>query len=379
MIYLDNSASTLIKPKNVQRAVLNALNLFTANPGRSGHKMSLKTAFEVENVRELVASHVGTESSQVIFTLNCTDALNLAILGSKKSGHVVCTENEHNSVLRPLEHLRQSNENFSYSIAKQSGKLGIVWEDIEKHLTENTYLVIVNHISNVNGDVAEIERIGENLHQRNILFLVDAAQSGGHFKYDMQKMHISMLSLAPHKGFYSPQGVGVLALNKDISLEPIRFGGTGTNSLELIQPQSSPERYESGTLNTPAILGFGEGIRFVEQNFNAINEKLEDLTTYLHYELSKLQLDIYTKTENTSGVFAFNIPNINSVDVANYLNEKWNICVRSGFHCAPEKHKSLGTLDSGAIRVSLSYFNTYQEVEKFVYAIKAFLKHPVQS
>ena len=188
-----------------------------------------------------------------------------------------------------------------------------------------------------------------------------------------------MLSLAPHKGFYSPQGVGVLALNKDISLEPIRFGGTGTNSLELIQPQSSPERYESGTLNTPAILGFGEGIRFVEQNFNAINEKLEDLTTYLHYELSKLQLDIYTKTENTSGVFAFNIPNINSVDVANYLNEKWNICVRSGFHCAPEKHKSLGTLDSGAIRVSLSYFNTYQEVEKFVYAIKAFLKHPVQS
>lgn len=376
MIYFDNSASSFVKPKSVQKAVLNALNLYTANPGRSGHKQALKTAIEVENVRNIVAHHVGTTADNIVFTLNCTDALNLAILGSfLPGGHVICTENEHNSVVRPLEHLKQCDSSFSYSVATQTQKNGITWQDIEKHLTDKTYMVICNHISNVNGDIADIVDIGKHLKELNITFLVDAAQSGGHFRYDMQEMGISMLALAPHKGFYAPQGVGCLCLDGKTKLEPIRFGGTGTNSLEFIQPETSPERYESGTINTPAILGFGEGVKFVEENFKYIQEKLEDLTTYLHYELSKLPIDIYTKTENTSGVLAFNIPNVDSTEVATYLDEKWNICVRSGYHCAPLKHQALGTLDQGAVRVSLSFFNTYQEVEKFIFAIKTFLKH----
>lgn len=376
MIYFDNSASSFVKPKSVQKAVLNALNLYTANPGRSGHKQALKTAMEVENVRNIVAHHVGTTADNIVFTLNCTDALNLAILGSfSPGGHVICTENEHNSVVRPLEHLKQCDSSFSYSVAAQTQKNGITWQDIEKHLTDKTYMVICNHISNVNGDIADIVDIGKHLKELNITFLVDGAQSGGHFRYDMQEMGISMLALAPHKGFYAPQGVGCLCLDGKTRLEPIRFGGTGTNSLEFIQPETSPERYESGTINTPAILGFGEGVKFVEENFKYIQEKLEDLTTYLHYELSKLPIDIYTKTENTSGVLAFNIPNVDSTEVATYLDEKWNICVRSGYHCAPLKHQALGTLDQGAVRVSLSFFNTYQEVEKFVFAIKTFLKH----
>ena len=376
MIYFDNSASSFVKPKSVQKTVLNALNLYTANPGRSGHKQALKTAIEVENVRNIVAHHVGTTADNIVFTLNCTDALNLAILGSfSPGGHVICTENEHNSVVRPLEHLKQCDSSFSYSVATQTQKNGITWQDIEKHLTDKTYMVICNHISNVNGDVADIVDIGKHLKELNITFLVDAAQSGGHFRYDMQEMGISMLALAPHKGFYAPQGVGCLCLDGKTKLQPIRFGGTGTNSLEFIQPETSPERYESGTINTPAILGFGEGVKFVEENFKYIQEKLEDLTTYLHYELSKLPIDIYTKTENTSGVLAFNIPNVDSTEVATYLDEKWNICVRSGYHCAPLKHQALGTLDQGAVRVSLSFFNTYQEVEKFIFAIKTFLKH----
>lgn len=376
MIYFDNSASSFVKPKSVQKAVLNALNLYTANPGRSGHKQALKTAMEVENVRNIVAQHVGTTADNIVFTLNCTDALNLAILGSfLPGGHIVCTENEHNSVVRPLEHLKQCDSSFSYSVTTQTQKNGITWQDIEKHLTDKTYMVICNHISNVNGDVADIVDIGKHLKELNITFLVDGAQSGGHFRYDMQEMGISMLALAPHKGFYAPQGVGCLCLDGKTKLQPIRFGGTGTNSLEFIQPETSPERYESGTINTPAILGFGEGVKFVEENFKYIQEKLEDLTTYLHYELSKLPIDIYTKTENTSGVLAFNIPNVDSTEVATYLDEKWNICVRSGYHCAPLKHQALGTLDQGAVRVSLSFFNTYQEVEKFIFAIKTFLKH----
>jgi len=376
MIYFDNSASTLTKPKVVQKAVSNALSFYTANPGRSGHKQAIKTALQVEKVRDHIANHLGTSADKIVFTLNCTDALNLAILGSFRSGgHVVCTVNEHNSVLRPLEHLKQIDSTFSYTIAEQTGTCGICWKDIEKHILDNTYLVICNHISNVNGDTADIIEIGKRLKEYGILFLVDGAQSGGHFLYDMQKMNINLLSLAPHKGFFAPQGVGCLAMCGDFDLKPIRFGGTGTNSLELFQPESIPERFESGTLNTPAIIGFGAGVKFVEENFRSIQEKLEDLTTYLHYEFSKLPLNLYTKTENTNGVFAFNIPDANPTDVANYLDEKFNICVRSGFHCAPLKHKSMGTLDGGCIRISLSFFNTYQEVERLVYAIKIYLKH----
>ena len=376
MIYFDNSSSSFVKPKNVQRAVLNALSLYTANPGRGGHREAVKTGMEVEKVREQVAKHVGTSANNVIFTYNCTDAINLAIQGLYKSGNVVCTVNEHNSVSRPLEHFKKIDKDFSYTVAKQSGKYGVTWEDIEKELQDDTYLVIVNHISNVNGDIAEIENIGKHLNEKNILFMVDAAQSGGHFLYNMQKQHINLLSLAPHKGFYSPQGVGVLCMNGDFEMNPIRFGGTGTNSLELFQPETIPEKFESGTIATPAILGFGEGIRFVEENFANIQTKLEDLTTFLHYEFSKLPLNIYTKTENTMGVFAFNVPNIHSNDVANYLNEKWGICVRGGYHCAALKHQALETVDTGAVRVSLSYFNTYQEIEKLVFAIKTLLNKP---
>lgn len=374
MIYFDNSASTLIKPKTVQQAVFNALSFYTANPGRSGHKEAIKTAFEIEKIRNLIAEYVNTSAEKVVFSLNCTDALNTAIFGTyKPGGHVVCTINEHNSVLRPLEHLSTIDESFSYSVAEQSGS-GIVWKDIEKHLKENTYLVICNHVSNVNGDVADIKTIGNKLKEKGILFLVDGAQGGGHHIYDMQEENINMLTFAPHKGFYSPQGVGCLCINGDFEINPYRFGGTGTNSLQLSMPEMLPERLEAGTLNTPAILGFGEGLRFVQTNFKDIQSKLEDLVVYLHYELSKLPIKIYTKTENVSGVFAFNIDGFNSTDISNYLNQKWSICVRSGYHCAPFKHQSLGTLETGAVRVSFSYFNTYQEVEKLVSAIKNFLQ-----
>ncbi len=371
MIYFDNSASTLMKPKNVQRAVLSALTTFSANPGRSGHREALKTANEVEKVREKVAKN--TNADEVIFTSGCTHALNLAILGFCESGHIVCTENEHNSVLRPLQHLKE-NKNVDFSIAFQSQKNGICWQDIEKELRPDTKLVVCNHISNVNGDLADIEKIGKNLRERKIAFLVDGAQSGGHFHYDMKKMCIDMLALAPHKGFYSLQGVGVLLKDENIALNPILFGGTGTNSLDLHQPDVSPDRFESGTIATPAIIGFGAGLDFVEENFDTIKEKLEDLTTYLHYELSKLPIKIYTSTENTTGVFAFNVADLNSADVATYLNDKFEICVRGGYHCAPKKHLALKTLDQGAVRVSFSVVNTFQEVEKLIYAIKHLLK-----
>jgi len=375
MIYFDNSATTLIKPKEVRDLTLLALTRFSANPGRSGHQASLNTATQVEYTREKIADFFEFNfPERVIFAENCSEALNLAILGSKRTGgHIVCTENEHNSVLRPLNELKD-NYSIDYSIAhQQENSNGIKLEDIIKEIRPNTYLIICNHISNVNGDKAEIEKIGEYCKQNNILFLVDGAQSGGHEKISMK--NIDMLALAPHKGFYSLQGLGILLVSENVNLQPIKFGGTGTNSLELFQPEILPERFEVGTIPTPAILGFLGGINFVENNFNNIHDKLEDLTTYLHYELSKLPVKIYTHPDNANGVLSFNIPSLHSNEVMTFLDQKYGICTRSGYHCAPKKHGSLGTLDIGAVRVSLSYFNTIPELQKLISAIKSLLKN----
>lgn len=375
MIYLDNSASSFTKPKEVLRAVNYALEKLTANPGRSGHQASINAAFEVLQVREKLANHYNCPSPEnVVFTANCSTALNIAILGcAKRDGHIIATENEHNSVLRPLFSLRDS-KNVTYSIAKQSQKGKLTAADIEKHIKENTYMVICNHISNVNGDVAEIEQIGKLCKKHNLIFLVDCAQSGGHVKVDMQKCGIDILTIAGHKGFFAPQAIGAMLLSGKILPEPILFGGTGTNSFDARMPKEIPDRYETGTLSTPSIIGLGSGIDFVEEHFEQITNRLDDLTTYINYELSKLPVDVYTQPENSNGVLAFNIPKVHSSEIATYLDEKWGICVRAGFHCAPEKHIALGTTSQGAVRVSFSYFNTYNEACKLAEAVKHYLK-----
>ncbi len=375
LIYLDNSATTLIKPKEVLRKLNLAVTKYSANPGRSGHKLSIAAALEVEQTRQKLAKMFNlNDENNVIFTANCSSALNLAILGSvKNGGHVVCTENEHNSVLRPLEHLKEQGK-IDYTVATQSKSGGICREDIEKCIRKNTYMVVCNHISNVNGDVCDIKEIGKICEEKNLLFLVDGAQSAGHEKIDMKENNISFLTLAPHKGFYSIQGLGVLLTSRPEQLCPIMFGGTGTNSLELTQPDLAPERFEVGTIATPAILALSGGIDFVNENFNLIHDHLDDLTTFLNYELSYLPIKIYTSTENAKGVFAFNIPNMHSNEVASLLNEKYGICVRGGYHCAAKKHEALDLLDQGAVRASISYFTTFSDVQKLIFAVKSILK-----
>ncbi len=376
MIYLDNSATTFIKPKQVQRMVSLAMNKYSANPGRSGHKESLKTSLQIENIRIQTAEFFGCENpTKVIFCENCSSALNKAILGTaKKNGHIIATENEHNSVLSPLHHLK-TMQNIDYSIATQSkNSKGITLQDIKKHIKENTYLIICNHISNVNGDICEIEKIGKFCKENNLLFLVDGAQSAGHEEIDMSKTNIDILTIAPHKGFYSLQGLGVLLLSENIEISPIFFGGTGTHSLLLDQPKVFPEILEVGTLSTPSIMAFGGGIDFVTTYFHDIKSKLDDLTTYCHYELSKLPVKIYTHVENGNGVLSFNVPSFHSNEVSAFLDQKYAICTRSGYHCAGKKHESLGTIDSGTVRVSFSYFNNFSDIQRLVCGIKHFLQ-----
>lgn len=375
MIYLDNSATTRTKPKEVIKAIELGLTKYCANPGRGGHFASIQAAIQVENVREKIQKLVNAPKPQnIIFTSGCTEALNLAILGSaQQGGHIVCTCNEHNSVLRPLQHLKEQGViDFDVASPAQPFAQSITLEDIKKHIKPNTYLVCVNHISNVDGMTAELDEIGEFCMKNCILFLVDGAQSVGHVKVDMQKSHIDLLAIAGHKGLFGPQGVGALATSGKAKLLPIKFGGTGTDSISTKQPLSMPEGFESGTIATPNILGLGAGVDFANLNFAKIQHKLEDLTTYLNFELRKIeQVIVYTHPENSTGVLAFNIKGMDSESVSQILSDQYKICVRNGLHCAPLKHKNLGTVQTGAVRVSLSYFNTFGEILAFVKAIKA--------
>ena len=377
MIYLDNSATTYPKPQSVINAVSEAFSKFGANPGRSGHSFSIKTAIKVAEVREKLANFFNAESAEnVIFTSGCTDALNLAILGSaKKGGHIICTSNDHNSVLRPIFQLEKEGVvEVSVVSPKADDKIRI--SDIMPLVKENTYLICASHISNVDGMETDIFEVGKFCYKQGILFLVDSAQSAGHKQIDMLKSHIDFLAVAGHKGLYGPMGVGALLVSSKANLKPIKFGGTGTFSQSIIQPTDIPEGFESGTLPVPNILGLGAGLDFIKNNQQKIIQKLDDFTTYLNYKLSEIPgIKVYTHPDNANGVIAFNVGEMPSTEVSDFLDEKFGIMVRSGLHCAPLKHKSLGTLERGAVRASISYFTTFSEIQKFLKAVSILAKN----
>ncbi len=373
MIYLDNSATTNIKPKDVIKDTLNAIQKLSANPGRSGHKLSIKTAEKIFDVRCNIANYLNCDKVEnIIFTQNCTDALNMAVLGTvQKGGHIICSVNDHNSLIRPIFELERAGLVEVTVVSPQKNSM-LTANDIEPHIKPNTYLVAINHVSNVNGDMADINSIGELCAKRCILFLLDCAQSLGHIKIDMKKNNIDMLAIAPHKALYALQGVGVLALSIKASPKPIRYGGTGTASESPYQPLEYPESLESGTIATPNIISLGSGLNFVKNNFDTINKKIDDLATYVLFELNKINNVIcYTAPENVHlGVIGFNVEGLDSGLVATKLSDDFDICVRGGLHCAGLKHKSLGTLSQGIVRASLSYYNTFSDCENFIRAIK---------
>lgn len=369
MIYLDNSATTNIKPKEVIKAINSAFTKYVANPGRSGHKLAFETSIQVENVRNKISDYFNAQN--VVFTQNCTDALNLAIQGTiSEGGHIIISSNDHNASARPVfEMHKKYGIEVSVATPKNNGILTL--DDILPHIKKNTYLICVNHMSNVDGEIADIKSIGEYCSENCILFCVDGAQSCGHLSLDMHKNCIDLLALAPHKGLYAPQGVGVLCFSKRSKLKPIRYGGTGTESENVYQPTGSIESYESGTLATPNILGLGAGLDFVKNNFKKINSKIDDLGTYLNYELSNINgVKVYTHPNNSFGIIGFNVKDYGSSEVSQILSDKYNICTRGGLHCAGLKHKALGTLEQGIVRASLSYFNSFSDCVKLVKAIK---------
>ena len=377
MIYLDNPATTNHKPLCVKLAVLKALSKkYSANPGRSSHKLSINAALEILETRELLKETFNLKSSDdVIFTSGCTESLNLAILGSVKAGgHVITTIYEHNSVLRPLFKL-QKDGLIELTIVKPNDNFEITTNELKEALKPNTYLLAVNHTSNVTGYTMDLSRVGKFAKENKLIFLVDAAQSGGHIKIDMQKDNINMLALAGHKGFYAPQGVGALLIN-NVNLQPIKFGGTGFKSEVEISPLISPDVYEAGTTCTPLIFGFLEGIKYANKNMDKVNKQTKELSAFLVSELSKIKgVKLYTQKDYSSGVVSFNLVDLPSNQVANELSEKYDICTRSGLHCAPLVHKYFGTVEQGMVRVGIAIDTTKSQLKELIFAIEQILKN----
>ncbi|MBR2405158.1 MAG: aminotransferase class V-fold PLP-dependent enzyme [Clostridia bacterium] len=373
MIYLDNAATTWPKPNQVIEAVANSMKYYGANPGRSAHKMAIRTSEKVYECRELIADFFGLSNpANVVFTQNATMALNIAIHGILKAGdHAICTVMDHNSVLRPL-FAKSPDVEVSYLGADGEGAISIA--DLEALIKPNTRLVIMTHVSNVCGTVLPVEAAAELCHNHGILFLLDASQSAGIINIDMQQMKIDLLAAPGHKGLYGPMGMGLLCINHNLDLNPIIQGGTGSYSKELAQPLELPDRLECGTLNLPGICGLAEGIRYINRiGIDTIGEHEAKLTAYLLDGLSHIKdISIIGKkdTLGRTGVVSFTHAKKDCVDISSYLSSNYSIATRSMYHCAYKAHESLGTSDAGTVRVSMGIFNTLSEIKILLYALK---------
>lgn len=372
MIYLDNAATSFPKPSEVYEEVLNCMKNYCANPGRGSNDMSVKSSLKIMEAREVICELFNIPSPfNLIFTSNATESLNIAIKGALKNGdHVISTVIEHNSVLRPLHSLSKCGVEMTLVGVDKAGYVNS--DDIKSEIKENTKMIIINHVSNVLGNIQDIETIGKISKKQGIIFMVDASQSAGVIPIDVENAHIDLLAFPGHKGLLGPQGTGGLFIRDGIILKSFKEGGTGSNSHFMIQPDFIPDQFESGTLNTPGIAGLCEGIKFIKKvGIYNIQKSEESLLLYLLEELKKLPyIKIYgsNSIKQRTAVLSFNIDGIDASVVGEELNED-GIAVRTGYHCAPLIHEVIGTEYAGTVRVSPGYFNTFKDIEKLVEAI----------
>lgn len=377
MIYLDSAATTWQKPPGVEKAVVETLREKGANPGRGSHRLSLTAGRVVNRARGLLAGLFNVrDPSRVVFTLNCTEALNLALLGFLKPGdHVVTSSMEHNSVIRPLRALESAGVSYTTVTCNQRGELNPA--DLEQALQPNTRLIALTHASNVAGTLMPVAEAGIIARRHNLAFLVDAAQTAGVFPVDVEKLNIDLLAFPGHKGLYGPTGTGGLYVREGISLVPLRYGGTGSQSESEQQPEIMPEMCESGTVNTIGISGLGAGIEFLlEKGLDRILEHETALLEQLRAGLAAIPgMIIYGPGQQPQApVLSVNIRGNDSSEVAFLLDRIHDIAVRSGLHCAALAHRTLGTTRQGTVRFGVSYFNTAEEIRQAVRAMEDLAK-----
>lgn len=378
MIYFDNAATTFPKPKAVTDKLNEVSTGYCANPGRSGHKFALRMDREIYDVREKLTKFVnGKNPMNTIFTFNGTDSLNIAIKGAVKKGmHVITTSMEHNSVLRPLKELERLGT-ITLTIVEANKKGVVEPEAIEEAIKPETRMIVTTHMSNLTGTILDVQRIGEIASKRDILYIVDAAQSLGVLDVDVEKMNIDILCYPGHKGLLGPMGTGGLYIKEGIELEHIKEGGTGSFSSDPFQPSIYPDRLESGTCNGAGIIALGKGIDFINEvgieNIRKHEEGLKEL--FISLLADDPDFKLYGPLDERQGaVVPINIKDMDSSELGYILSEDYDIYIRPGLHCAPLAHKSIGTTDVGAARFSFGYFNTVEEVHEAVRILKEIAK-----
>ncbi len=369
MIYFDNAATGGYKPSKCYEAAFNALKNLNANPGRSGHRLSVAASAALFSARKSLAAFFhATSPEKVAFTPSCTYALNAAIFGLyKPKTKVITTVTEHNSVLRPLFELERRGEIELVVVSPETTM--ITAADIEKNLSDDVSLVCVNGVSNVTGAENDIDGIGKLLKDTDAVFLVDGAQAAGHIPLNVESQNIDALCVPSHKGLLGIVGAGALILSGKRKIRPFAFGGTGFDTFSETMPEDEPESLEAGTLNLPAILSMKEGADYLSDNIDYVSNRLKYLTEYFISELSlRPYIELYS-IPNRSGIVAFTHNDFSSQTLSELLSENYDIATRGGFHCAPLMHRFLNTEKLGIVRVSLSPQNTKKEINAFLSAL----------
>lgn len=373
MIYLDNAATTIHKPSEVIEAVVNAMSSM-GNASRGAHKGSLDAGRTVYEARVKIADFFGcSAANHVVFTTNSTEALNIAINGTLQRGdHVITTDLEHNSVLRPLYRLEEERGiELSFVRADLQGRID--YAEFESLIRENTKAIVCTHASNLTGSIVDIKRVGELAKKRGLLFIVDASQTAGAFPIDMRSAGVDILCFTGHKSLMGPQGTGGLCIEGDIEISAWKSGGTGVQTYSRSQPKEYPARLEAGTLNAHGIAGLSAAIDFIQRTgLDRIRRKESELAKHFYQEVKKIEgVKLYGAEEGErTPIVLLNIRDYDSSEVADELACRFDIATRAGGHCAPRLHEALGTKEQGAVRFSFSYFNTEKESDAAIRAIR---------
>jgi cysteine desulfurase/selenocysteine lyase len=371
---LDNAATSWPKPESVLQEITASIREYGANPGRGGHRMAIRASEKVYECRQNLADLFGiTDPLQIVFTSNATESLNIGLKGWLRPGdHVITTSLEHNAVARTLFSLSRSSIQWTPITCAADGSLDV--SDIQNAIKKNTRMICTLHASNVTGTIMPIREIGRVAREAGIVFMVDSAQTAGDIPIDVAEDHIDILAFTGHKGLLGPQGIGGLYIRPVIDLNPLKEGGTGSLSESFWQPDFLPDRYESGTLNTPGIAGLNEGVKYILQTgINNIRSHEKQLTAYMLHGLQEIKnVKVYgtDDPDQRTGVLSITIKGKDCNEVCCELDEKYEIAVRGGIHCAPLAHKIIGTASIGTIRFSIGVFNTMQDIDSALKAVQ---------
>ena len=372
MIYLDNAATTMKKPQCVIDAVVAAMS-HMGNAGRGATSAALDASRIIYDTREKISDLFNLQNpSRVAFTCNSTESLNTAIKGILSSGdHAITTALEHNSVLRPLYDLQAKGMELSIVDCDENGNID--YNDFEKLIKENTKAIVCTHASNLVGNVLDVKKIGAIAKKHNLIFIVDASQSAGVFNIDMQDMNIDILCFTGHKGLLGPQGTGGLCVREGIDVRPLKVGGSGVNTFSKEQPVEMPTHLEAGTLNGHALAGLNAALDYLkEEGIDNIQKREEELMFRFYNGIKDIKdIKIFGNFENKrAAIVTFNVGDIDSAAFSDELSFAYDISTRAGAHCAPLMHKAMNTVEQGAVRFSFSHYNTEEEIDTAIKAVK---------